>query len=360
MKKPRRFIKLNTLAKRRIHFLILLLIFLLFLHIILFVPRDAEEMLNFGKMRLGDVETYHIHLTMKENVEMSSKDAPALKQFGMKKVKIPVTWEKDVYHTEDGEMVTCSCDYKFEGVEDSFVQGSLSKGGQEYLLKEEHYEPMTDDDTVPAALGSIDPEELLEVEHAKMRRLFGDYRMTVGSGDADVMLQELLGVKGEPGSKLVVTFDRVSHLLESISGEGLKADGRTIQFRMTFDTEEEAVAEALSKAEEAVQETAEPPKAEGDSHKLTTEDLKKRGERCYTAGIDFPAGTYTVSPQKGRGIILGLSGKDGSELFRYNYGYDYFRIDTIEKKETRKQKLGEGTRIFLSGKDMVVLLKKAD
>ena len=378
-----------------------MILFLVLLYVILFVPKNADDLLAFGRIKLQDTKTYHIHMTVNESVIVSSEEIGALKQFGMKEAEIPVKWEKDIYHNEEQELITSSCTYRFEGKEGAFEQGSLQKDGIEYLLREAQpeaapsgeaipaaagtadsaaqneqakdgeaipadagtadsaasYEPMQDGEAVPPALSSIDPVELLEVKHAKMRRLFGNYRMTVDSANAEAMIEEVLGIKPAKGSRITFVFDRMSHMLQSIKGEKIIAEGRAIDFSIQIDDEEEAVNKALS--EVAVTETPEAQETPADKYRLTTEDLEKTGKDCYVAGKDFPAGTYTASPRKGRGIILGVSGVDGREIFRYNYGYDYFRIDTIDKKETRTWKLAEGSRIFLSGKDMVVELKKA-
>ena len=356
-----------------------MVLFLVLLYVILFVPKNADDLLAFGRIKLQDTKTYHIHMTVNESVIVSSEEIGALKQFGMKEAEIPVKWEKDIYHNEEQELITSSCTYRFEGKEGAFEQGSLQKDGIEYLLREAqpeaapsgeaipadagtadnaaHYEPMQDGEAVPPALSSIDPVELLQVKHAKMRRLFGNYRMTVDSANAEAMIEEVLGIKPAKGSRITFVFDRMSHMLQSIKGEKIIAEGRAIDFSIQIDDGEEAVNKALS--EVAVTETPEAQETPADKYRLTTEDLEKTGKDCYVAGKDFPAGTYTASPRKGRGIILGVSGVDGREIFRYNYGYDYFRIDTIDKKETRTWKLAEGSRIFLSGKDMVVELKKA-
>lgn len=351
--------KLNAAGKRKLLIAGLLAVFLIFLYLIVFVPRDAEDLLTFGKMRLEEIENYHIHLSIQEDDVFTAKDIKALKQFGDDKVTIPVSWEKDLYHTGEGELITCSCHYQFNEKKAGFRQGLLKEKSQEYLLADKQFVAAGETDTAPSSLSGIDLLRLLSVKKAGMRAAGSTYRMTVKSSDAEDVLEEVLGITPKENSKLVFTFDRMTHMLQSISGKGIRTRKRTIDFTLTLTPDDEACEDAIAEASAKTVSAPEKKKKPADgTWELRSPGDGSEGAEGFVVGEDILAGTYTITPKKGRGIILGVSGRSGARLFRYAYGYDYFRIDDMSKEETKKHTLKKGDRIVLSGRKMTVVFRR--
>ncbi len=363
------FHSLSRRQRRLIILDVLLIALVAAFYVLFFVPRDGTAMFQMAAQRSRRITSCVQDMTLKTELEISSKDIAFSQKKKSAAEKCPVQILVKMKQGEGGAKINRTTKVTLNGKTSSFKTLSYydakkktlySRKSSGWNRKENQSNEVRDVQT----LLKLNESVLQNSAFAKTDRGY-EVRIPaaqVGVSPITSLLRDDANTK-ITGGEFCYVFGKFSHRLTQIDGDNLtvqrngkKSETCTVHIKFTDYNNVKAkdwkVPEKIRKSAEAPAKDTKKAK----SYLLSQEELKKDERDCYVVGEDLPAGKYITGKRTGEGIITCLRHSDAKVRFEYHCGYGYYAVDNY--KRGREVTLENGDRIMLSGKKLSVRFRK--